>query len=263
MGEGKMNKPKTVLGALLVLIMLMGIFLTAPALAQDAKSIVSKSDSLMRGAKSYGRMKMIIERPKWTRTIVMDVWTKGTANAFIRTLSPAKEKGVTFLKIGREAWNYLPSVERTIKIPPSMMLQSWMGSDFTNDDLVKADSLIVDYTHKIIGEFEGGGQKQWKLELIPKENAAVVWGKVVMNIRKDNYVMTKTEYYNEDMVMVKFIETGSIQKIEGKDIPMKLSMTNLRKTGHKTSMIYEKLTFKPNISADTFTQGNLKSKGGM
>ena len=258
-----MKRMKFFIGITIILSMVIVLFLGTIANAEDAKSIVKRSDDLMRGLQSYARMKMIIERPNWNRTLVMDVWTMGTEKAFVRTLSPAKEKGVTFLKVGREAWNYLPSIDKPIKIPPSMMLQSWLGSDFTNDDLVKADSLIVDYTHKIVSEFEKDGVKFWKLELIPKENAAVVWGKVVIDIRQDNYVMAKTEYYNEDMELVKYIETGNIQTVEGKQVPMTFTMVNLRKPGHKTTMVYDKLTFKPKISPDTFTQRNLRSKGGM
>lgn len=232
------------------------------ALAQDAKEIVKKSDALIRGLKSYSQIEMKIVRPSWKRTVVMDVWTEGTEKAFVRTLSPAKEKGITFLKIKREAWNYLPAVERIIKIPPSMMLQSWMGSDFTNDDMVKADSLVVDYTHKIVEEVEQDGTTQWKILLKPKENAAVVWGKVVLFVRKDNYVGTRCEYYNEDMQLVKYFETSDIKKIEGIHVPMKFSMVNVKKDGYRTLMTYKSLTFKPKFTPDTFTKKNLKSKGG-
>ena len=238
------------------------VFFACPAFAQDAKQIVKKSDDLMRGLKSYSRLKMVIERPKWKRTVLMDAWTEGSEKAFIRTLAPAKEKGTTFLKVGREGWNYIPSIERVMKIPPSKMLQSWMGSDFTHDDLVKADSMVVDYTHKIDKEFEQDGIKFWQITLIPKENAAVVWGKVVLFIRQDNYVATRCEYFNEDSELVKYFETADIQTVDGKKVPMRFSMVNNKKPGHKTTIIYEELTFKPKLTPDTFTKANLKRKGG-
>ena len=230
--------------------------------AQTAKDIVKRSDDLMRGLQSYAKVTMKIKRPEWSREVIMETWSEGTEKAFIRTLAPAKEKGVTFLKIGREAWNYLPSAERVIKIPPSMMLQSWMGSDFTNDDLVKADSLVVDYTHKIEKDYEENGIKFWQLLLVPKENAAVVWGKVVLKVRQDNYVTTKCEYFNEDMKLVKYFETSNIQKVEGKFVPMEFTMKNLKKSGYSTTIIYDELTFKPKIGPDTFSKSNLKRKGG-
>lgn len=246
-------------------LLILSIFilgLTATVHAQTAKDIVKKSDDLMRGLKSYAKITMKIQRPEWSRELKMDTWSEGTEKAFIRTLAPAKEKGVTFLKIGREAWNYLPSAERIIKIPPSMMLQSWMGSDFTNDDLVKADSLVVDYTHKIEKEYEKDGIKVWQLLLIPKENAPVVWGKVVLTVRQDNWVTTRCDYFNEDMELVKYFQTSNIQKIEGKFVPMQFTMTNVKKSGHSTTIIYNELTFKPKIGPDTFSKSNLKRKGG-
>jgi outer membrane lipoprotein-sorting protein len=228
----------------------------------DVKAIVKKSDDLMRGLQSYAKIKMVVTRPAYERSMVMESWTEGTEKAFIRTLAPAKEKGVTFLKVGREAWNYVPAIERVIKIPPSMMLQSWMGSDFTNDDLVKADSLIVDYTHKLDSEPELDGVKHWKITMIPKEDAAVVWGKVVMFVRQDNWVATRCDYHNEDMELVKYFVTADIQTIEGKQVPMQFSMINHKKAGHKTTIFYEDLTFKPKIGPKTFSKSNLKRQGG-
>lgn len=229
--------------------------------AMDAKEIVKKSDDLVRGLQSYSKITMNVERPEWSRTIIMESWTQGTKDAFIRILSPAKEKDTTFLKIGREAWQYIPSIERVMKIPPSMMLQSWMGSDFTNDDLVKTDSMVVDYTHKIIEEPVVDGVKQWKIEMIPKANAAVVWGKVVIFVRQDNFVGVRCEYYNEDMELVKYFITSDIRQVEGKSVPFSFSMIDKKKPGHKTTMTYQELTFKPNMPSDVFTQSNLKRKG--
>ena len=245
-----------------IFVAVIFILIPVSGSAEDAKQIVKKSDDLMRGLKSYARIKMVVTRPTYSRSLVMDAWTEGTEKAFIRTLSPAKEKGVTFLKVGREAWNYVPSIERTIKIPPSMMLQSWMGSDFTNDDVVKADSLVVDYTHAIEKTVDLNGIKHWQLKLVPKPNAAVVWGKVVLFVRQDNYVGTRCEYFNEDMELVKYFETANIKTVEGKQVPMEFSMTNQKKPGHKTTIYYEKLTFKPDIGPDTFTRKNLRQQGG-
>ena len=254
-----LSHPVATLGEVFLLLL---VLLVSQAFSLDVREMVKKSDDLMRGMKSYAKVKMIITRPTYERALAMESWTEGTEKAFIRTLSPAKEKGVTFLKIGREAWNYVPSIERTIKIPPSMMLQSWMGSDFTNDDLVKADSLVVDYTHELEKEVEQDGVKLWQVKLTPKENAAVVWGKVVLTIRQDNYVGTRCEYFNEDMELVKYFVTADIRNIEGRDVPMEFSMFNHKKKGHKTTIIYQELTFKPNMGPDTFSQKNLKRKGG-
>ena len=248
--------------ASMLLVGMLALALVVPAIAfgeeLTPKEIVKRSDEKLRGAKSYSILTMEIVRPEWSRTMKMKAWTEGTEKAFIRVLSPAKDKDTAFLKIGREAWQYIPAIERTMKIPPSMMLQSWMGSDFTNDDLVRADSLVVDYTHKIIETPTINGVECWKIELKPKPNAAVVWGKIEITIRKDNLVSTRADYYNEDNELVKYFETADIKTIEGKVVPTKFTMHDVKKKGHSTTMIYEDLTFSPNIPPNTFTVSNLK-----
>src|SRR6056297_2767371 len=119
---------------------------------QDAREIVQKADQLLRGESSYAEIKMLIHRPKWERTIEMKSWSKGDKYSLVYITAPAKERGQVFLKRENEMWNWLPSINRTIKIPPSMMMQSWMGSDLTNDDIVNESSLVKDYTHEILGK---------------------------------------------------------------------------------------------------------------
>src|SRR5680860_542613 len=142
--------------------------------AQDIKEIIRLADEKFRGNSSQGEMTMIIERPTWTRTVSMKNWTLGNEFSIIYITAPAKEKGQVFLKRQKEMWNYVPTIERMIKIPPSMMMQSWMGSDFTNDDLVRESSLVKDYTHKLIGEESIDGFECYKAELIPLDDAPVV-----------------------------------------------------------------------------------------
>ena len=223
-----------------------------------ATEIVRRSDELNRRDASYGKVSMMIRRPDWTRTLEIEAWTQGTKNSFIRILSPKKEKGVTFLKKGREAWQYIPSIDRVIKIPPSMMLQSWLGSDFTNDDIVRADSLVVDYDHTIRQQETDRTVGLWIIEGIPKPDAAVVWGKVVFKIRKEDYVPERVDYYDEDGGLVKYYETFDIKPIEGLAVPTRLVMSDVIRAGYSTTLTYNVLTFQPDIKPGTFTTRNLK-----
>ena len=134
--------------AILSLASLQGLF----AQGLSADEIIRKADEKSRGLSSQGSMTMTVVRPDWTRTITMKVWSKSREYSLVLITAPSRDKGLVFLKIKTEMWNWVPSIDKTIKIPPSMMLQSWMGSDFTNDDLVKQSSIVVDYTHKLLGK---------------------------------------------------------------------------------------------------------------
>jgi hypothetical protein len=150
----------------------------------------------------------------------------------------------------------VPSIDRTIKIPPSMMLQSWMGSDFTNDDVVRADSLVTDYDHRVASE-TGGGRAAWEIEAIPKPDAPVVWGKLVLHVEKDGFVARRVSYFDEDGKLIKYYETSDVRVIGERKVPMRLVMRDLTRDGHRTTLTYEDLVFDPEMSADTFTLRNL------
>jgi outer membrane lipoprotein-sorting protein len=232
--------------------------LGAKAEELDATEIIRRSDELLRRTESYTHLRMEIVRPDWSRTVELEAWTRGASNSFIRVLSPKKERGVTFLKIGREAWQYVPAIDRTIKIPPSMMLQSWMGSDFTNDDVVRADSLIVDYTHRIVESPERDGVACWIIEAIPKPDAPVVWGKILFQIRQDNYIALRADYYDEAGEVVKYYETSDVQTIEGLELATRFVMHDLERPGYHTRIQYSGLTFSPDIEPDRFSVRRLK-----
>jgi outer membrane lipoprotein-sorting protein len=220
--------------------------------------IVRRCDDLLRGEESYCRLTMTITRPSWSRTVAMEAWTRGTEDSFIRVLAPPKEQGVTFLKKKREAWQYAPSIDRVIKIPPSMMLQSWLGSDFTNDDVVRADSIVVDYDHVIASEPEEDGVAYWVIEARPKPAAPVVWGRVDQKIRKQDFIPVRVAYYDEDGALVKFYETADFSEVEGRRLAMRMTMHDQSRPGHSTEIRYGALTFKPDLRPDTFTVQNLR-----
>ncbi len=227
-----------------------------PLLAQkteDATAIVRKADERMRGKTSIAEMSIITVRPKWTRTMDMKIWTKGTQYAMILVQAPAKEKGTAFLKRNKEVWNWLPTLERTIKLPPSMMSQSWMGTDFTNDDLVKESSVIEDYAHKLLGSAMEAGRDCYKIELIPKPEAAVVWGKIILWIDKKEYIQMRTEFYDEEGELSQTMVGSELKMLGGILLPSRMEMIPVGKKGHSTTLLYKSLVFNTPLGDDFFT----------
>lgn len=226
--------------------------------AQNLEEIIRKADEKFRGNSSQGEMSMIIERPSWSREVTMKSWTLGNHYSLIYITAPAKEKGQVFLKRNKEMWNWVPSIERMIKIPPSMMMQSWMGSDFTNDDLVRESSLAKDYTHKLLGEEKMAGYDSYKIELIPNDDAPVVWGKILMWISKTDYLWLKGEYYDEDGTLVNTEILTDIKMMGNRKMATRLEMIPADKPGQKTIMIFKDITFDIKIDEAFFSQQNMK-----
>jgi len=223
------------------------------------QEIVKRSDDLMRGDTSHGQYKMTVETPSWKRTLELDAYSIGRDRTFIRILSPPKEAGITTLRVENEMWNYLPKVERTIKIPPSMMFQPWMGSDFNNDDLVKESSIVYDYTHKIVYEKEIGSHDVYKIELIPLPEAPVTWGKLLLWVRKSDFVPLREEFYNERGKLIKILEYSDIKPMSDRTIPATWKMKSVTKEGHVTTIEIVDIVYNEPISESIFTLSNLKS----
>lgn len=228
------------------LLLIFLFFLTFNICAQDANQILKNSEEKITGIKSsYQEMMIKIVRPKWSKEMTMKGWSIGEDYFTSVVLSPAKEKGIVFLKRENEVWNYIPSIERTIKLPPSMMMQNWMGTDFTNDDLVQRSSITDDYTNTIIGNEIIDGLDCWIIELIPNEDAAVVWGKLVMWIDKRDYMQLKTQFFDEYDEMVSVMTGKTIKNFDGKKLPAIIEFVPLDKEGNKT--IVERLVWKFDI----------------
>ncbi len=224
----------------------------------SAKDIIRKADEKSRGLTSQGTMTMTVVRPDWSRTITMKTWSKGREYSFVLITAPAKDKGQVFLKIKTEMWNWVPSIDKTIKIPPSMMLQSWMGSDFTNDDLVKQSSIVVDYTHKLLGKEKVRDMDCYKIEMIPLPDAAVVWGKVIMWITVKGFDQWMTEYYDEDSKLVNISNSYNIKQMGDREIPTRIEMEPRNKKGQKTIMQIDDMKFNIRIDENFFSQQNMK-----
>ena len=244
-------------------IVFIGLLLLAPfentgAQEITAKEVIDKANELMRGKSSQGVMTMKIIRPKWERTLSFKTWSKGTEYSLIYVTAPAKEKGQVFLKREKEMWNWVPTIERMIKIPPSMMMQSWMGSDMTNDDLVKESSIVEDYDHQITGSETIEGYDCHIIELIPHEDAAVVWGKIVSWVSKEEYFTMKNEYYDENGYLINRETLSKIKNVGNRIMPTFFEMIPVDKEGHKTTMEFTTMEFDININDDFFSIQNMK-----
>src|SRR5262245_8368854 len=169
----------------------------------SAQEIIDRVESALWGKTLQSQLTMTIATPRWTRTLELAAWIERPRRSYIRLLAPPKEAGIGSLRIGAEMWNYLPTIERTIKIPPSMMFQPWMGSDFTNDDLVKESSLLNDYVHRLVTVDTAADAPAWVIESTPKPDAAVVWGRIVTRVRRADSLPVREEFYDERGTLVR------------------------------------------------------------
>lgn len=243
-----------------IILLLVGLLsLNASLDAQmDAKEIIKKSDEKLRGKTSKSTLKMTIIRPKWSREIELKGWSKGTEYSLTLVTAPVRDKGSAFLKRKKEIWNWQPTIDRVIKLPPSMMMQSWMGSDLKNDDLVRESSTVEDYAHELLGEEEIAELNCYKIKLIPKEDAPVVWGKVITWIDKEDFMQLKTEFYDEDDFLVNTILGKEIKVMDGQRLPSILEVIPAEEEGHKTVLEYITLKFDDPIPESFFSIQNMK-----
>ncbi len=226
---------------------------------QSASEIIQRSLDLVQGRSSSATLRMQIVRENWSRDLTLKSWSFGTEFGLVLITDPSRDKGTAFLKRGNELWNWQPRIERSIKMPPSMLLQSWMGSDFTNDDLVRQSSIANDYSHRLIQEVMLDGRQCYMIELIPKPDAPVVWGKVIAWITKSGYMTLKNEFYDEDGALVNTLYGSNIRSIDNREIPTRLEVIPANENGNKTIITYEALDFDITIDETFFSVQNMKS----
>jgi outer membrane lipoprotein-sorting protein len=246
---------------IIILVGLVGLIgATAGSLsARDAKEIIEAGFNHYRGKASEATIEMVIHRPSWERVMKMDVWTKGTDRSLVRITAPAKDEGNGTLKRGREMWTYNPKVNRVIKLPPSLMSQSWLGSDFSNNDLAKSDSILTDYTHELAGTTTHEGHEVFIIKSTPKPDAPVVWGMQILHIRDDDVLLLE-EFYDEDLQPVKRMTGEQIQMMGGRMFPKVWKMQEHDKNGQYTLLRYDRLAFKDDLPESTFTLNRLKTQ---
>jgi outer membrane lipoprotein-sorting protein len=213
----------------------------------------------MRGNTSQAELTIKTIRPSWSRSMDVKAWMKGSDLSMILIQSPAKDKGIVFLKRRKEVWNWMPALERIIKLPPSMMSQSWMGTDFTNDDLVKESSVVKDYEHSLTGDTIIDNRNCYIITMIPKPEVAVVWSKLIVCIDKKDYLELHTRFYDEDGKVINIMNAYDIKTMDGRLIPTRFEMIPTDKPKQKTEMIYRSVLFNRPIEDGFFTTEKMKT----
>jgi outer membrane lipoprotein-sorting protein len=248
----------------LIACLLSPLFWSTSQAADDnttrASKILAEVDDLWRGESSYAITRMEVKTEHYTRTMRMEGWSKGKEKTVFRVLEPLREKGSITLKSDNNIYTYLPKTDRTIKLTSGMMMGSWMGSHLTNDDLVKESRLEEDYIPSISFEGERKGQQVIEFTLIPKPEAAVVWGKLVLTVLADGYMPVDEFYYDEDMKLARTMVFSDIKKLGGRDRPATLRVIPADKPSEYTEFVYESLEFNIEVSDKMFTLSTLKQR---
>ncbi len=234
----------------------LAIFLLLSALpfANEADDIIRKVDQNMRGKNVYMKMHMSVKTKNHKRTMGMESWSEGKKKSFVKITSPSKDAGITFLSLNGQMWQYVPKIERVIKIPPSMMLQNWMGSDISNDDVVKQSSIVDDYNAKLLSK-KGNVAT---IQLTPKPNAAVVWGKIVAKVNISNYTEIQDVFYDENGKKIRIFSYKNVKKFGKYYLPTVWTIKPLTKKYNSTTMVLEKVVFDGSISSQYFKKSALK-----
>jgi outer membrane lipoprotein-sorting protein len=247
------------------LLLLTAALLLAPPLPAaggektvTAREVLDHIDDLFRGTSSYGTFSMKVVTEHYTREMKMEAWSKGKDHSLLRILAPRKEKGMATLKAENNIWNYLPKVKRVIKLPSSMMGGSWMGSHFTNDDLVKESRMADDYTYEITFRGEREGLRLIDLTLVPRPDAAVVWGKVVATVTEEDWIPRRIDYYDEDLALTRYMTYTDVKDLGGRIMPARMEIRPTDKPGEYTEIVYERIEFDLDLDDDLFTLRNLQ-----
>ncbi len=240
--------------------LLMLVIATTPAADSDpeARAIVRQAIDHWRGQSSYSEMTMVIHRPDWERSMSLRAWTEGDDRSLVRVTAPAKDRGNATLIDGDNLWTFSPRVNRIIKIPSSMMGQSWMGSDFSNRDVSRADDIIDQYDHRLLGTETIDGQDVYRIEAIPHETAAVVWGREELEIRAD-HVVRRHRFFDQDGVLVKTLDSLEIGELGGRTIALRQRMSNEETPGEWTEIRVEAVDYDLVLADSLFTLSNLRN----
>ncbi|HAZ08607.1 MAG TPA: outer membrane lipoprotein-sorting protein [Elusimicrobia bacterium] len=250
---------KSVLTALL-------LFATPLRAERDVKDLIDRANQALRGDSSHGRLSMTIETPDWKRTLEVEGWNKDRAYALMVLRAPAKERGNATLRRKNEMWVWMPKVERVIKIPSTMMHAAWQGSDFTYEDIVKADSIVKDYTHKLLKTTKEDGRTVYRIEASPLPDAPVVWGKVLSDVavydEDQSVVPLLEEDYSERGELIRTIILSDVKILGGRRVPSRLECLPAKKKGKRTVLRYHELEFGLALDDAFFSYQRLQKGGG-
>jgi outer membrane lipoprotein-sorting protein len=235
-------------------------FCLTNAHSEDAHALIEAAVAYYRGNASVATVEMTIHRPGWERIMTIKAWTKGLKKSLFAVVSPPKDEGNSTLKRGTEMWTFNPKVNRVIKLPPSLMSQSWMGSDFSNNDLAKSDSILEDYVHTLMGTETHDGMKVFVVKSLPKPRAPVIWGMQIMKIREDRILLAEA-FYDEDLKLVKAMTGTELQVLGGRLFPKIWKMEKADAPNEYTVLDYKALDFREDLPDRYFTLTALRDPG--
>ena len=224
----------------------------------EARRLMRMMDELWRGKTSQAVMTMTVQTARYTRAMRMEAWSEGKTRSLVRILEPKKDRGITTLKVDENIWNYLPKINRVTKIPPSMMMGAWMGSHFTNDDLVKESSFEDDYASAITFSGERDGVAIWEITSRPRPNAVVVWGKVVTEIAQATRLPLRALYHDEEGRLARVMTFEAPRDLDGRHLPTRLVLRPQDKPEESTVVVYESIRFDVNLLPDLFSLRELR-----
>ncbi|SVA42255.1 uncharacterized protein METZ01_LOCUS95109, partial [marine metagenome] len=244
----------------IAIILFFGFFISTYADASNLnpRKILDSVDDIYRSNTSHGILTLAVTTTNWQRTLTLEQWSKGKNKHLIKVLKPKKEKDLATLRVDTNVWNYMPKVKKVVKIPSSMMSSSWMGSHFSNDDLVKQSRMVKDYDFSISFEGIRDGIDIVEITCFPKMNAAVVWGKVEVIVYKEDFIPLRLIYYDEDLNLSRKLEFSNIQIIDNKKIPLKMQMVPENEPGESTTIQWKEIKFDLTISDDFFSLRKLQ-----
>jgi hypothetical protein len=245
---------------IIVTFILFKIFFSTYAIASnlDPEIILNNVDDIYRSNASHGILTLSVKTSNWQRSLTLEQWSKGNDMHLLKVLKPKKEKDLATLRVDNNVWNYMPKVKRVVKIPSSMMSSSWMGSHFTNDDLVKQSRMVIDYDFSITYEGLRDGVDIVEISCIPKKNAAVVWGKVEVIVYRNDFIPLNIVYYDEDLKLSRTLKFSNIQVLGGKKIPLQMKMVPTEEPEESTAILWEKIEFDIVIKDDFFSLRKLQ-----
>lgn len=244
---------------IILYLLLFSYHMAYAATKVDAQAIVKKMDELYRSSSSAATVEMEITTPQWTRTLKMKAWSSGMDKTFIRIMEPKKETGIATLRIGNEMWNFLPNTNKVIKIPPSMMMGSWMGSDFTNDDLVKEYTFINDYTFELT-TVDNPQEGAVYVKCTPKEGVPVVWGYIIIAVLEKDYTPLWEKFYDEKGQLMREMNFKDTKTFGKKTIPSVMELIPSHKPGNKTTIRYLDIQFDIKLDEQIFSLRNLRTE---
>jgi outer membrane lipoprotein-sorting protein len=240
------------------LLLMLALAPVAGGDAPDPRELIRAAMDHWRGLSSYSEMTMTIHRSDWERSFSMRAWTRGDRHSLVRVIAPARDAGNGTLVLDREMWTYSPKINRVLKLPSSMMNQSWMGSDFSNKDISKSTDIIDQYDHRLIATEKRGEHLQYTIESIPHETAAVVWGKEIAVIR-DDYVLLRQEFWDQDDILVKAMTAQQIEVMDGRTVASRLRMEKVEESGEWTEMVVDEIDFDVDLAPGLFTLSSLRN----